>query len=72
MIYEEITTEVKMVEDRCGVREPAWITSNLKDLWGRVYLGNCAFFDFDGNKIKGMEYRQPTIKVIAVLIKSEF
>jgi len=37
--------------------EPAWITSNMKDLWGTgSSWENCAFFDFNGNKIKGIEY----------------
>jgi len=37
--------------------EPAWITSSMKDLWGTgSSWENCTFFDFNGNKIKGMEY----------------
>ncbi|HPH47213.1 MAG TPA: glycosyl hydrolase 53 family protein [Chryseolinea sp.] len=55
---KKLTTEVK---DGGGIGvvywEPAWITSNLKDLWGTGSTWeNCAFFDFDGNKIKGIEY----------------
>jgi arabinogalactan endo-1,4-beta-galactosidase len=37
--------------------EPAWISSNLKDLWGTgSSWENCAFFDFEGNAIKGFDY----------------
>ncbi len=37
--------------------EPAWITSNAKDLWGTgSSWENCTFFDNSGNKIKGIEY----------------
>jgi arabinogalactan endo-1,4-beta-galactosidase len=37
--------------------EPAWITSNMKDLWGTgSSWENATFFDFEGNTIKGMDY----------------
>jgi arabinogalactan endo-1,4-beta-galactosidase len=37
--------------------EPAWITSNMKDLWGTgSSWENCTFFDFNGNTHKGIEY----------------
>jgi arabinogalactan endo-1,4-beta-galactosidase len=37
--------------------EPAWITSNAKDLWGTgSSWENCAFFDYDGNAIKAFDY----------------
>ncbi|MEO7989416.1 MAG: glycosyl hydrolase 53 family protein [Chryseolinea sp.] len=55
---KKLTTEVK---DGGGLGvvywEPAWITSNLKDKWGTGSTWeNCAFFDYTGNKIKGIEY----------------
>jgi arabinogalactan endo-1,4-beta-galactosidase len=37
--------------------EPAWITSNLKDLWGSgSSWDNHTLFDFQGSVIKGMNY----------------
>jgi arabinogalactan endo-1,4-beta-galactosidase len=37
--------------------EPAWISANMKDMWGTgSSWENCAFFNFDGNKITGMDY----------------
>lgn len=37
--------------------EPADITSNMKDEWGTgSSFDNCAYFNFAGNKIKGMDY----------------
>lgn len=37
--------------------EPAWITSNLKDLWGTgSSWENSTFFDFDGNVHVGIDY----------------
>lgn len=37
--------------------EPAWITSDLKDLWGTgSSWENSTFFDFEGNVNKGIEY----------------
>jgi arabinogalactan endo-1,4-beta-galactosidase len=37
--------------------EPAWITSNLKDLWGTgSSWDNHTLFDFQGSVIKGMNY----------------
>ncbi len=37
--------------------EPAWITSQMKDLWGTGSAWeNATFFDFEGNTIKGMDY----------------
>lgn len=37
--------------------EPAWITSNMKDLWGSGSAWeNSTFFDFDGNTNKGIEF----------------
>lgn len=37
--------------------EPAWITSNMKDLYGTgSSWENATLFDFQGNTIKGMDY----------------
>ncbi|KPK87200.1 MAG: hypothetical protein AMS27_03260 [Bacteroides sp. SM23_62_1] len=37
--------------------EPAWISSNMKDLWGKGSSWECnTLFDFEGNVIKGMEF----------------
>lgn len=37
--------------------EPAWITSNLKDLWGQgSSWENNAFFDYEGNAHMGFDY----------------
>lgn len=37
--------------------EPAWITSDMNDLWGAGSAWeNCTFFDFDGNAHMGMDY----------------
>jgi arabinogalactan endo-1,4-beta-galactosidase len=37
--------------------EPAWISSNMKDLWGTGSAWeNCTFFDFSGNLTSGIDY----------------
>jgi arabinogalactan endo-1,4-beta-galactosidase len=37
--------------------EPAWITSQMQDLWGTgSSFENATFFDFDGNTQKGINY----------------
>ncbi len=37
--------------------EPAWITSEMKDLWGQGSAWeNCTFFDFNGNLHNGIDY----------------
>lgn len=37
--------------------EPAWITSDMKDLWGTgSSWENCTFFDFNGNLNQGIDY----------------
>lgn len=37
--------------------EPAWISSEMKDLWGTgSSWENCAFFDFDGNAGKAFDF----------------
>jgi len=39
--------------------EPAWITSNMRDLWGTgSSFENCAFFDFNGNTVKAATYME--------------
>lgn len=41
--------------------EPAWISSDAKDLWGTGSAWeNCAFFDFDGNAHEGMDFMTAT------------
>jgi arabinogalactan endo-1,4-beta-galactosidase len=43
--------------------EPAWISSDLKDLWGQgSSWENAAFFDFDGNATLGMSYMKSAYK----------
>lgn len=43
--------------------EPAWITSEMKDLWGTgSSWENCAFFDFDGNIIEGIDFMKYDFK----------
>ena len=37
--------------------EPAWISSQMKDLWGTVSTwDNCTFFDFEGNTLPSIDY----------------
>lgn len=37
--------------------EPAWISADMKDLWGTgSSWENSTFFDFEGNVIKGIDY----------------
>lgn len=37
--------------------EPAWISSNMKDLWGTGSAWeNCTFFDYSGNLTGGIDY----------------
>ncbi len=43
--------------------EPAWITSQMKDLWGTgSSWENTTFFDFEGNVIQGMNFMQHTYR----------
>lgn len=43
--------------------EPAWISSDLKDLWGTgSSWENNTFFDFDGNTIEGIDYMKYDFK----------
>jgi arabinogalactan endo-1,4-beta-galactosidase len=37
--------------------EPAWITSGMRDFWNTgSSWENCAFFDYSGNVVQGMDY----------------
>lgn len=59
--YDMMTTITQAVIDGGGIGvvywEPAWISSPMRDLWNTgSSWENCAFFDFDGNVNKGMEY----------------
>lgn len=59
--YEIMTTIAQAIKDAGGIGvvywEPAWITSEMKDSWG---IGssweNNAFFDYEGNVVKAMDY----------------
>jgi arabinogalactan endo-1,4-beta-galactosidase len=43
--------------------EPAWISSNMKDLWGTgSSWENCTFFDYNGILNQGMDYMKHTYK----------
>jgi arabinogalactan endo-1,4-beta-galactosidase len=43
--------------------EPAWISSEMKDLWGTgSSWENCTFFDFDGNVIEGIDFMKSELK----------
>jgi arabinogalactan endo-1,4-beta-galactosidase len=43
--------------------EPAWTSSNMKDLWGTgSSWENNTFFDFDGNTIQGIDYMKHQFK----------
>ncbi|HXR79527.1 MAG TPA: glycosyl hydrolase 53 family protein, partial [Saprospiraceae bacterium] len=43
--------------------EPAWISSDMKDLWGTgSSWENNAFFDFDGNTIQGIDFMKYEFK----------
>jgi arabinogalactan endo-1,4-beta-galactosidase len=59
--YDMMTTITQAVIDGGGIGviywEPAWISSAIRDFWntGSAWE-NCAFFDFEGNVNKGMDY----------------
>ena len=43
--------------------EPAWISSQMKDLWGTgSSWENCAFFDFAGNTVEAIDYTKHAYK----------
>ena len=43
--------------------QPAWISSDVKDLWGSGSAWeNNTFFDFDGNSIKGIDFMKYDFK----------
>jgi arabinogalactan endo-1,4-beta-galactosidase len=59
--YKYMVDLVQAIKDGGGmgimVWEPAWITSQMRDLWntGSAWE-NCTFFDFGGNAIKGLDF----------------
>lgn len=59
--HEMLVTLTQEMKDGGGMGiiywEPAWISSEMKDLWGTgSSWENCAFFDFEGNAHKGFDY----------------
>jgi arabinogalactan endo-1,4-beta-galactosidase len=59
--YNYLVKLVQEVADGGGIGifywEPAWISSNMKDLWGKGSSWECnTLFDFIGNVNKGMDY----------------
>lgn len=59
--YAFMKALTKEVKDGGGVGliywEPAWISTNMKDLWGTgSSWENATFFDFDGNVNTGIDY----------------
>lgn len=43
--------------------EPAWISSQMKDLWGTgSSWENCAFFDYAGNTVEAIDYTKHAYK----------
>ncbi|HTE34569.1 MAG TPA: glycosyl hydrolase 53 family protein, partial [Chryseolinea sp.] len=57
-LLKKLTAEVKEGKGTGLIYwEPAWVSTGMKDLWGTgSSWENCAFFNFDGNKIKAMDY----------------
>lgn len=57
-MMKAITREVKEGGGKGVIYwEPAWITSDMRDLWGKGSAWeNCTFFDFDGNTISSIDY----------------
>ena len=61
--YDLLVKLTQEVKDGGGIGiiywEPAWISSNMKDLWGTgSSWENAALFDFDGNPVRGMTYME--------------
>lgn len=59
--FDYLTTLVREVIEGGGKGifywEPAWISSDMKDLWGTGSAWDCnTFFDFRGNTIKGLNF----------------
>jgi len=65
--YKYLVELTQAIKDGGGmgimVWEPAWITSQAKDLWGTGSAWeNCTFFDFDGNVNRGIDYMTHTFR----------
>lgn len=59
--YDILTRISQAIKDAGGIGivywEPAWITSEIKDSWGTgSSWENNAFFDYEGNVVKAMDY----------------
>ncbi len=57
--YLKDLTQTVITAGGSGVHywEPAWITSNMKDRWGKgSSWENCALFDFQGNALPAMNF----------------
>jgi arabinogalactan endo-1,4-beta-galactosidase len=59
--YDFMKTLTAEIKEGGGVGviywEPAWISADMKDLWGTgSSWENSTFFDFEGNVIKGIDY----------------
>ncbi|HYC87476.1 MAG TPA: glycosyl hydrolase 53 family protein [Chryseosolibacter sp.] len=57
-LMKKLTIEVKQGKGMGLIYwEPAWISADMKDLWGTgSSWENCTFFNFEGNTIKGIDY----------------
>jgi arabinogalactan endo-1,4-beta-galactosidase len=65
--YKYMVALTQAIKDGGGmgimVWEPAWITSQAKDLWGTGSAWeNCTFFDFEGNVNRGMDFMTNTFR----------
>lgn len=63
--YMKDLTQTVISSGGVGVQywEPAWITSNLRDRWGKgSSWENCTLFDFKGNALPGMEFMRAQYK----------
>jgi arabinogalactan endo-1,4-beta-galactosidase len=57
--YMKDLTQMVITSGGIGVQywEPAWISSNMKDRWGRgSSWENCTLFDFNGNALPAMDF----------------
>lgn len=63
--YLQDLTQTVITAGGSGVQywEPAWISSPMKDRWGKgSSWENCALFDFNGAAIQGLDFMKPTYK----------
>lgn len=65
--YEMLKAITQEIKDGGGngiiYWEPAWISSQMKDLWGTgSSWENATFFDFNGNAIQGIDYMKYVYK----------